>query len=87
MSRQQDRLNTSLQATLMLLLTPTHPFPGKERHLLRAQIARISFANTISPKGFIEVDDETGLEKFAEEFTMPSTDELKSLESWGHSYP
>ena len=35
------------------------PFPGKERHLLRAQIARITFATSIIPKGLLEFDDET----------------------------
>jgi hypothetical protein len=33
----------------------------------------------------IEVDEETGKEKYAEEFVMPGTpEELKSLEIWGH---
>jgi hypothetical protein len=44
------------------------PFPGKERHLLRAQIARITFATSIIPKGLMEFDEETLKEKFAEEF-------------------
>jgi len=35
------------------------PFPGKERHFLRAQIARISHATTIIPRGLYEVDEET----------------------------
>jgi radial spoke head protein 4A len=35
------------------------PFPGKERHLLRAQIARITYGTVIIPKGLIEIDDET----------------------------
>ena len=35
------------------------PFPGKERHLLRAQIARIQHATEICPKGLFEVDEET----------------------------
>merc|ERR1711988_1316134 len=32
-------------------------FPGKERHLLRAQIARISATCTLAPKGWYEEDD------------------------------
>lgn len=60
------------------------PFPGKERHFLRAQIARITHATTIIPKGLLELDEETGKEKYAEEFTVPGTEELKSLEIWGH---
>jgi hypothetical protein len=35
----------------------------------------------------IEIDDETQKEKFTEEFVVPGTDELKSLESWGHLHP
>ena len=35
------------------------PFPGKERHFLRAQLARIFTATSISPKGLFEFDDET----------------------------
>lgn len=58
------------------------PFPGKERHFLRAQLARIMAATTIAPKGMFEMDEDTGLMKFAEEFAVPNTEELKSLESW-----
>ena len=35
------------------------PFPGKERHLLRCQLARITHATEICPKGLYEVDEET----------------------------
>ncbi|BHF70777.1 Radial spoke head protein 4 A [Sparganum proliferum] len=34
------------------------PFPGKERHLLRAQIARITAATLISPMNFYRFDEE-----------------------------
>jgi radial spoke head protein 4/6 len=63
------------------------PFPGKERHFLRAQIARITHGTVMIPKGLLEMDDETGKEKFAEEFAVPGTEELKSLEVWGHQHP
>jgi len=43
-------------------------FPGKERHLLRAQLARIFAATAIVPKGLFEIDEETQQMKFAEEF-------------------
>lgn len=59
-------------------------FPGKERHFLRAQLARIFAATTIAPKGLFEIDEETSLMKFAEEFSMPGTDELKILENWSN---
>jgi len=35
------------------------PFPGKERHLLRATVARITHATEICPKGLYEIDEET----------------------------
>lgn len=52
------------------------PFPGKERHYLREQLARIAHATEICPKGLYEVDEETNEVKLAEEFAMPSTAEL-----------
>ena len=39
------------------------PFPGKERHFLRAQLARITHATELCPKGQFEVDEETGAVK------------------------
>jgi hypothetical protein len=63
------------------------PFPGKERHFLRAQIARITHGTVLIPKGLLEIDEETNKEKFTEEFTVPGTDELKSLEAWAHHHP
>jgi len=32
----------------------------------------------------LEMDEETNLEKFAEEWTIPPTEELKSMEQWCH---
>jgi len=60
------------------------PFPGKERHLLRAQLARLMHTTEICPKGLYEIDEETTEQKYAEEFTVPGTEELKSLEAWCH---
>jgi len=62
------------------------PFPGKERHLLRATVARITHATEICPKGKYEVDEETNEIKEAEEYALPGTEELKSLEAWGHRH-
>lgn len=33
------------------------PFPGLEKNLLRAQIARISAATSVSPIGYFRFDD------------------------------
>lgn len=60
-------------------------FPGKERHLLRAQIARIFAATTICPAGAYAVDEETQKMKFAEEWTCPSSEELAKVENWQHN--
>jgi hypothetical protein len=38
----------------------------------------------IAPKGFYEIDEETQQMRFAEEFALPGTEELKSLEVWGN---
>ena len=62
------------------------PFPGKERHLLRATVARITHATEICPKGKYEVDEETNEVKESEEFALPGVEELKSLEAWGHRH-
>jgi len=63
------------------------PFPGKERHLLRAQLARIQHTTELCPKGLFEMDEETNLPKYAEEFNIPGTQELQSLEAWAHLHP
>lgn len=34
------------------------PFPGTEKNLLRAQLARISGATLISPDGFFKLDED-----------------------------
>ena len=71
----------------------TNPkFPGKERHLLRAQLARIFAATALSPKGLfvMEDPDEEGAStepKFAEEYTIPGTEELKNLDQWTNLHP
>lgn len=53
---------------------------------MRAQIARITHGTSIIPKGLIEIDEESGREKYSEEFNIPGTEELKSLEIWGHQH-
>lgn len=58
------------------------PFPGKERHLLRAQIARIAHATTLAPKGMLEVNEEQeGELNYVEDF------KLSSSEGWCHHHP
>jgi len=68
------------------------PFRGKERHFLRAQLARIFHASALSPKGLYEmidseVENQPAERRFSEEFAMPTADELKILEGWGNTHP
>ena len=67
----------------------TNPnFVGKERHFLRATLARIFHGTAIVPKGMLNPPDEENPEvKFAEEWAFPKTEELKDLANWGNTYP
>lgn len=66
------------------------PFPGVEKNLLRAQIARISAATSISPDGYFTLsEDEPPVVNPAEseevEKAFPkSSHELKEPEGWKH---
>ena len=67
-------------------------FDGKERHLLRAQIARISAGSILCPKGYYEFTEpenegEKAEMKLAEEPPTLNSTELMSLEAWGNLYP
>jgi radial spoke head protein 4A len=64
-------------------------FPWPEASLLRAQIARIASATTISPKGYFtmeEAEEEDGPEemKADPEFEAPSAEDLRTTEGWAH---
>ena len=66
----------------------TNPaFDGKERHLLRATLARIFHATAIVPKGLFAVDEDTQEVKFSEEFAFPKTEELKDIKAWSNVHP
>ncbi|KAM7540528.1 hypothetical protein Aperf_G00000030575 [Anoplocephala perfoliata] len=61
------------------------PFPGKEKHLLRACIARISGATHISPADFYQLDDDEELIENPEfELSFPLDNSEISLEDWVH---
>lgn len=68
-------------------ITSVPPFPGKERHMLRAQIARISHATKLCPAGLYQVDDETKEIKPADEAPGLETAALNSADAWCHYYP
>jgi hypothetical protein len=63
-------------------------FTGKERHLLRAQIARITSSCTIIPKGIYKSNEEdpTSIE-VDEEAGIPGFEELSNEENWVHLHP
>jgi len=63
-------------------------WPGKERHLLRSQIARISATCTLAPRGWYEEDEEAGPGKIREveapTEAFPAQEELASEAGWVH---
>lgn len=67
----------------------TNPhFIGREKHYLRAQIGRISHATTIVPSGMYEVNEEEQAEIGpTEEYVIPDTPDLASLDAWSHYTP
>jgi len=68
-------------------LNTNPPFPGKERHYLRAQIARISHTTSIVPKDFLGPNEDNEREvQFSEEFTPPTATDLNNAENWVHEY-
>jgi len=68
-------------------------FPGKERHLLRAQIARITATCTLSVSGYYELDDSEeaikGSLRMAEGAleSFPAHDALATQDGWVHTAP
>lgn len=68
----------------------TNPFFfGKEKHFLRAQIARISHTTTIVPKGVYKLteDNDKEIEENVPEegpVKIPTTDQMSSIDYWLH---
>merc|ERR1711957_791058 len=66
-------------------------FPGNEKALLRAQIARITATCKLAVSGYLEVneDEDTGKKslKAVEEFEFPGHDDLKAEAGWVHASP
>jgi len=61
-------------------------FPGKEKHFLRAQIARISSSSCLAIAGYLQADDETGGITDSPDFEFPQHEELTSQDKWVHSH-
>jgi len=66
-------------------------FPGKERHLLRAQIARITATCTLAPSGYYQVNDEDDKKILLPESdgppAAPDSESLKTADGWVHCSP
>lgn len=67
----------------------TNPhFPGKEKHLLRAQIARIAFSCSVVPAGIYKTNEDDAKEieliEQDENFKAPAFNQLCSLDNWVH---
>jgi len=69
----------------------TYPsFPGKEKHYLKAQIVRITFANVLVPKDYRKTnDDDPKIEalEFVEDYKYPTWEELVDPGTWQHYHP
>lgn len=72
-----------LTGNLSASVDSSPPFPGVEKHLLRAQLARIQHSTEIVPAGLYEADEETGI-KVVEEIPAFTTDKLKGADGWVH---
>lgn len=63
-------------------------FSGKERHLLRAQIARITSSTVLIPKGIYKLNEEDPSQlDLEEEPSALGFEELAGEESWVHLHP
>jgi len=62
-------------------------FPGKEQHLLRSQIARITSTCTLAPSGWYEMDEETNFMKETPDAEFPPPETLKEQAGWQHCAP
>ena len=69
----------------------TNPhFAGKEKELLRAQIARITQTTNIVPKGFFKKQEDSErdiVDVPEEEKKMPTFEQLTHLDNWCHLAP
>lgn len=64
------------------------PFHGQEKHLLKAQLVRITHNCEIVPKGlYAPLEDNPDEVDLAEDFKMPDFTEQANLENWVHLNP
>lgn len=87
-----DQLNASRKIKYLFsgdldkaIFTNPH-FKGKEAHLLKCQIVRISFSCQVVPRTMFNVnaEDKKEIEAAGEEWKLPNFAFLSSLENWVH---
>lgn len=59
-------------------------FPGRERHYLRAQIARIAHATTLCPTGLYTMPEEAEEPEPNEEYAALPVVQMRDSRSWCH---
>lgn len=62
------------------------PFPGQERHFLRAQISRIQHATRLCPKGVFTLPEEAEEIEPNEEYSSLAVSEMSDPANWVHWY-
>jgi hypothetical protein len=78
-------VNKLLTGNLDAPLNSHPPYPGMERNFLRAQIARISHATTLCPKGyFVAPEEGEGTAEVNEEYQPLPTAAMHDAASWAH---
>lgn len=82
--KQARQIKHIFSGDLNAIVDSNPTFCGKERHLLRATLARIFHATAIVPKGLFTLDEETNEVKFGEDFVFPKTEELRDIKVWGN---
>lgn len=78
------QLRRFVKSDLEAKVTGHPPFPGQEKHFLRAQIARISAGTVVCPAGYFQANDTTGEIEPADEPEIKSAQDLSDLGSWVH---
>jgi Radial spokehead-like protein len=62
------------------------PFPGQERHFLRAQISRIRHATCLCPKGLFALPEGAEEPEHNEEYSSLAVSEMSDPANWVHWY-
>jgi radial spoke head protein 4A len=89
-----EHLTVAIETKVMLtgdLNAPvfTHPaFPGKEKHFLKAQLTRITYASSLAPGGVYKINEDNDREIASDaDFAWPGREELYTAEKWVHQHP